>query len=390
MRHVSSAAAAVLMLVAARSPASAQSAPPSPGAVRESAGAVLIEIPVNVVGKDGKPVAGLTAADFELYDDGRKQPIRAVEVIDLAAPPANEAAPGQDIQALPASARRLWLLVFDLSYGSMSGLLRAREGARDFVAKSMPARDLAAVGTLSVDTGWKLLVNFTGDRRQLSNAIDSLGMPALGLQTLDPLSFAFTDPSGTRGGLAGGSMSSNEGMVAEEARETQAIQRAGNDNLARARVTRLLTALGGVGRVLDSVRGRKHVVFFSEGFETRLLSGKAAGGGRDTSLTSGSDGSALDASTTRGRQRGRGHGGDLEGGQRRAVRQLVAARPPGPSLWPASTARTRSSTRSTSADCGPRGTRRAGRPAAAPTPFRRWPPRPTGTSCATPTGWVRS
>ena len=182
----------------------------------------------------------------------------------------------------------------------MSGLLRAREGARDFVAKSMPAQDLAAVGTLSVDTGWKLLVNFTRDRAQLSHAIDSLGMPALGVQALDPLSFAFTDPSGTRGGLAEGSKSTNEAMAAQDANETQAIQRAGNDNLARGRVTRLLTALGGIARVLDSVRGRKHLVFFSEGFETRLLSGKAAGGGRDTSLASGFDGSALDASTTRG------------------------------------------------------------------------------------------
>src|ERR1700757_2199798 len=56
----------------------------SSGAFRESASVTIVEIPVSVIGKDGKPVAGLTAADFELLDDGKKQPINGVDVVDLA------------------------------------------------------------------------------------------------------------------------------------------------------------------------------------------------------------------------------------------------------------------------------------------------------------------
>ena len=163
----------VLLLVLLSTPATPQSS-----TVQERASAIVIEIPVTVLGKDGRPLAGLEAKDFELYDDGKKQAINAVDVIDLSAPPA-AAGPGSAAapaaEPIPASARRLWLIVFDTSYTSMAGLLRARQGARDFVTSSMPPNDLVAVGSLSVDTGWKLLVNFTRDRSQLAAAIDSLG-----------------------------------------------------------------------------------------------------------------------------------------------------------------------------------------------------------------------
>jgi VWFA-related protein len=276
-----------------------------PGAVEERAGATIIEIPVNVFGKDGRPVPGLEAKDFELYDDGKKQAISAVDVIDLskAAAPA-AAGPAGGPAEIPASARRLWLIVFDLSYTSMAGLLRARDGARDFVTRSMSANDLAAVGTLSVDTGWKLLVNFTRDRGQLAAAVDSLGLPGLSVRTGDPLGFAFTAPNVTGGpgsGLAAGATGKNDAEHAENQRDMQNLQRQSNDEQARGRVVKLMNALAGMGRVLDSVRGRKHVLFFSEGFETRLLAGRAPGGGpRESMLAQGSDTGALDAGTNQG------------------------------------------------------------------------------------------
>jgi hypothetical protein len=40
--------------------------PQTGSVVQERAGVTLIEIPVSVVGRDGKPVVGLTLADFEL------------------------------------------------------------------------------------------------------------------------------------------------------------------------------------------------------------------------------------------------------------------------------------------------------------------------------------
>ena len=253
----------VLLLVLVTTPATPQST------VQERASAIVIEIPVTVLGKDGRPLAGLEAKDFELYDDGKKQAINAVDVIDLSVPPAAAAPEGAAAPApIPASARRLWLIVFDTSYTSMAGLLRARQGARDFVTSSMPPNDLVAVGSLSVDTGWKLLVNFTRDRSQLAAAIDSLGTPGAALHATDPLGFAFTAPTiltgGPPSGMSAGAPGKNDGIAAENSQDTQNLKRESNDQQARGRVVKLTESLAAIARVLDSVRGRKHVVFLSE------------------------------------------------------------------------------------------------------------------------------
>ena len=291
------AAAAGLGITAGRALGLAQEKPKDGEVVHETAGVTLIEIPVNVVGKDGKPVAGLKLEDFELTDDGKKQPISGMDVIDLA---KAEAPAGTEASPVPAAARRLWLLVFDLTYTSPSGLVRARDGARKFVTEAMKPNDLAAAGTLSVDTGWKLLVNFTRDRKQLAYAIDTLGLTPGEHRTTDPLSFAFTPPGpgGDIGSQAGGGKM--DALILENIRDLQRLQKQANDDLNRGRVTKLVGSLAGIGRTLDSARGRKHVLYFSEGFETRLLAGHMANGDRATSLTQNQGTAALDTSTPQG------------------------------------------------------------------------------------------
>src|SRR5262249_49243623 len=142
--------------------------------VREKTSVTVIEVPVNVIGKDGRPISNLTATDFELYDEGKLQSITGFDRIDL-----NRNAAAEGAEELPAAARRLWLLVFDRPYRASTVRRRARDGATAFVTNTMKPDDLAAVGTLSADTGWRLLVNFTHDRQQLARAIETLGMPGL-------------------------------------------------------------------------------------------------------------------------------------------------------------------------------------------------------------------
>jgi len=264
------------LLVLLPAAALAQPAQKDGRAVLERTSVTVVEVPVNVIGKDGKPVPNLKATDFELYDEGKLQPIVGFDLIDLN----RTAAAGQEAAEMPASARRLWLLVFDLSNTSSSGLLRARDGAKAFVTGAMKPDDLAAVGTLSVDTGWKLLVNFTRDRQQLAQAVETLGMPGLAVPTGDPLAFAFVELNST--GTAAGA-GTRDAALAETLRDLQFMQKTQDDNFARGRIAKLVNSLAGIGRILDSVRGRKHVLFFSEGFETRLLSGFAGTSSRSDS-----------------------------------------------------------------------------------------------------------
>lgn len=250
----------VAAMLAAVAPAPTKAASAKEKLVAESAAVTAIEIPVHVTGRDGKPVPNLQPSDFELSDDGKRQTISAVDVIDLRTIPASQT---------PPMARRHWLLVFDLSYTSPRGLARARDGARDFVERATLASDLVGVATVSVEHGWKLLVNFTRDRVQLAHAVASVGSSFGGLAPLDPLGFQVASPAADLAVAASVGKSEAKEVARDAAR---GIQR-GDDARERGRITQLVGVLGGVARTLDSVRGRKHVLYFSEGFDSALLGG---------------------------------------------------------------------------------------------------------------------
>src|SRR4029077_10133868 len=44
----------------------------------------VVELPVSVVDASGNPVRALTAANFTLYDENKKQPITSFDAIDFA------------------------------------------------------------------------------------------------------------------------------------------------------------------------------------------------------------------------------------------------------------------------------------------------------------------
>ncbi|MEA2329751.1 MAG: hypothetical protein QOE68_4710, partial [Thermoanaerobaculia bacterium] len=123
---------AFLLLLAA-SAASAQ--------VRETIDVHLVEVPVTVVDRSGSPVRGLTAGNFELLDQGTKRAIVNFEANDFESEAIRSASP------LNPSARRNFILLFDLSFSSPAGRKKAQEAARNFIAKGMGRRDLAAVAT---------------------------------------------------------------------------------------------------------------------------------------------------------------------------------------------------------------------------------------------------
>src|SRR5262245_57434760 len=84
----------------------------------ESTQVVVVEVPVQVT-RDGEPVRGLTAADFELYDGRQKQTLTGFEAVDLATLGGDALATAE----LPASARRHFLILFDLTFSDAKALV---------------------------------------------------------------------------------------------------------------------------------------------------------------------------------------------------------------------------------------------------------------------------
>ena len=281
MRSRQLAASALALLILAL-PLRAQ-VEPKDSRVREEARVTLVEVPVNVIDKDGRPVENLRAEDFEVLDDGKSLPITGFEVLDqrrtLPAP-----APGET--PMNPAAQRHFLVLFDLSFGSPRGIVNARRAARDFVVTRMKELDSAAVATYSVEQGVKLVVTFTRDRTQLAAAIDTLGFPTLQERSSDPLSFVIRDPSPSSAtgfaSIGGGNtqQTTNLDVALEEAIENLELHRAKSLRaMYRDRVTRFLGSFAQLAQALDAVRGRKHILYLSEGFDSRELSGSTMDGG---------------------------------------------------------------------------------------------------------------
>lgn len=244
---------------------------------------VAVEVPVNIVDRDGKPVRGLTVDDFEVFDAGQRQKISGFEVVDLRTREAaqGETAPPDDAQAEPLS-RRYFLLLFDFSFSSPTATLKARVAARDFLLNALHPTDLAAVATYSVEHGPQLVVTFTPDRAQLARAIDTLGM-LRGYNGFkqDPLRFMVAPPVSAQLDLTtstgrGPDLRAQEDQAALEYMQhiTSASDR-DERNYERSRITTFTKALGSMAKTLNNVPGRKHVVFFSEGFDGKLLLGRS-------------------------------------------------------------------------------------------------------------------
>lgn len=165
----------------------------------------------NVEVRDGKgnPVEGLTAADFELAEDGKRQNISIFEFqrLDLtpraeAARPKTAAAPEETPDETPRETaaggraegetlrrrdisrsapgkvryrdRRLLVLYFDFSSMPPADQIRAQKSSLRFLDEHMAPADLVAV--MSFSTRLRVLQDFTDDRELLREVIGAFRM----------------------------------------------------------------------------------------------------------------------------------------------------------------------------------------------------------------------
>ncbi|HVT44403.1 MAG TPA: VWA domain-containing protein [Thermoanaerobaculia bacterium] len=236
-------------------------------ATEETIQVTVVEVPVTVTDRSGKPMRGLTAETFQLLDDGKQVAIEYFEVIDLARV-------ALDAPVHPA-AKRNFLLLFDLSNSSPTNISKARTAAEQFVQQEMGDRDLAAVSTFTVEKGVRLVTAFTGDRVLLKGAIATLGHPRL-FKIGDPL---FISAAVAPGAAAGGSNAEVAGAGVENAfaeliDSVQRSDRQATDEYKRTRLKAQFDHFGTMARALDALQGQKQIILFSEGFDARVVHGR--------------------------------------------------------------------------------------------------------------------
>jgi VWFA-related protein len=246
--------------------------------VKETVNVYVVEVPVTVVDSSGNPVRGLTAANFELTDNGTRRAITSFDKIDFASTESVSA-----ISPLNPSARRQFMLLFDLGYSSPNSLTRAQEAARNFIKESVHPRDLVAIGTVEPDRGFRLLSAFTTDRALVASAIDN----PHSFRGTDPLQIAnqteaFQAPPASDFGSSGGG-NTNRAQADEEQRLMAASMKHVNEGAVRQRVEKEIDFLGQLAKMLRAVPGRKQIVLLTEGFDARYLQGRDVRAGTEAS-----------------------------------------------------------------------------------------------------------
>ena len=133
-----------------------------------------------VVTKDGKPVSGLTANDFEIFEDGKRQAITSFAYIsnlgEAATPPKNgDKNSSTFVPPAPVkrdvSRRTIAIVVDDLGLSAES-MTSVRRSVRKFVAEQMQPNDLVAILRTGTQVG--ALQQFTNDKRLLNRAVEQL------------------------------------------------------------------------------------------------------------------------------------------------------------------------------------------------------------------------
>jgi VWFA-related protein len=255
-----------------------QASPPQTPAYTDITDVTAVEIPVQVLA-DGKPVRGLTADDFVVYQGKEKQAVTGFDVVDLYGAPAEKPARPEEV---PVPARRHFLFLFDLSFSEPKAIVQAREAAKGLLADLHPS-DLVAVATYVTSRGPELVLGFTPDRDQARAAIDTLGLPELVDRTqTDPLrivveslrqdiaqSTGGTDAAAAsdsrRAGFQAMLLDQLEGFLVDSDRANLAVE--------KDKVSSLTHSFTDLARLMRGVSGRKEVVYLSQGYDSSILTG---------------------------------------------------------------------------------------------------------------------
>ncbi len=245
-----------------------------------------VDVPVIVVDRSGNPVRGLQAKDFEVLDQGKVREIRSFDVVDFAS-----AQPVTPTSPLNPVARRNFLLLFDLTFSSPLATTRAQLAASNFLKTMVGPRDRVGVATIDTGHGFRLLSGFTTDRRLILAAIAG----PRSFRPSDPLQIAAESPTDIFTELPDPDAANNKFGLNDDIKDIFNGAARINDDANRQTVERQISLLTGLATTLRAVSGQKHVIFLSEGFESRLVQGRDAHGSQLETAAKANENAAVEA-----------------------------------------------------------------------------------------------
>jgi VWFA-related protein len=230
----------------------------------------IVQVDAVVTDHDGHPVTGLTAGDFEIREDGRRQEITHCSYVDLGGAPRPTATPAPllatERPGSPQRVRRTMAFVVDDLSLSIESTVRVRRLLTAFVDEQMEPGD--AVAIIRVSAGMGALQQFTADKRLLHAAIQAVRFSIA--RRLNPV-FDLLPPVLTNGATEGPLVAAQNAARGSEG-NARGGARAWAEELdhkveERRAVLSSAGTLGALHFILRGVRelpGRKSIVLVSE------------------------------------------------------------------------------------------------------------------------------
>ncbi|HEX8072828.1 MAG TPA: VWA domain-containing protein [Pyrinomonadaceae bacterium] len=249
----------------------------------------LVQLDAVVTDKSGKQVTDLRAEDFEVFEDGKPQPITNLSYVSLdaraptrptvnAAAPASPAAPAAPAPAAPPALRpgqvhRTLALVIDDLGLSFESMAQVRAALRKYVDEQMQPNDLVAI--IRTSAGMGALQQFTNDKRILYAAIERIKWYPLGRGGVSAFAPVAPDPVAEANQMAGvmRTLSGRDSLptapgVDQTRATTDPLREVGNDIEAYREEIFSVGTLGALNYVVKGLRelpGRKSAILFSDG-----------------------------------------------------------------------------------------------------------------------------
>lgn len=249
-------------------------------------GTAEVALDIVVRDKKGRPVKDLTAADFEIYEDGARQQIESFRLVTREAGASTESRPGAApaTTATPApSIPGLIALVFDRLTPEARAL--ARRAASAYADEGLSAGDYA--GVFGIDLSLRLLQTYTDNPQLIKQAVEQATSTSTStyvsntqqMRSLSERSMALDrqinagtsaaaqagagrDSSGAGGaGAAVGAAAAEQLLIQMQARMLQTFETLERDQQGYATINALLAVINS----MRNLPGRKTIIFFSEG-----------------------------------------------------------------------------------------------------------------------------
>ncbi len=253
--------------------------------VHEEVTVALKLLQAYVTTKDGKPVTDLTAADFEVTDNGKVMPVTHFENHVIG---GDNVAPGAPVEG--PRLNRKFFFFFDFAFTDPRSARKAREAALHFMDTAVRPGDEVGVLSYSPMRGLTIHEYLTTDHARVRDIVDAFGLRAVTGRAESLTNFLYADElkhmqDPTLGGSPGGAFqpakgSSGGGDSAENVffQEQARAQAAGVVDEGRRQgytdqARQFAQTFANLARAMRYVPGWKNLILFSSGISRALIYG---------------------------------------------------------------------------------------------------------------------